>query len=47
MPKPAGTASMPQTLDLAQEAGLFTKEARAEFESEWYIRSSVNQMTAT
>ncbi|MDM5138438.1 hypothetical protein OB959_01310 [Aeromonas bestiarum] len=25
------------TLDLAQEAGLFTKEARAEFESEWYI----------
>ncbi|HHQ4795983.1 LPD38 domain-containing protein [Aeromonas veronii] len=24
-------------LDLAQEAGLFTKEARAEFESEWYI----------
>ncbi|AJE36369.1 hypothetical protein U876_11590 [Aeromonas hydrophila NJ-35] len=25
------------TLDLAQEAGLFTKEARAEFENEWYI----------
>ncbi|ENC9557669.1 hypothetical protein ABLF39_003535 [Aeromonas hydrophila] len=25
------------TLDLAQEAGLFTKEARDEFESEWYI----------
>ncbi|WP_236322183.1 LPD38 domain-containing protein [Aeromonas veronii] len=25
------------TLDLAQEAGLFSKEARAEFESEWYI----------
>lgn len=25
------------TLDLAQEAGLFTQEARAEFESEWYI----------
>lgn len=25
------------TLDLAQEAGLFTPEARAEFESEWYI----------
>ncbi|MFB2863093.1 LPD38 domain-containing protein [Aeromonas sp. MdU4] len=25
------------TLDLAQEAGLFTAEARAEFESEWYI----------
>lgn len=25
------------TLDLAQEAGLFTKEARVEFESEWYI----------
>ncbi|WP_050490061.1 LPD38 domain-containing protein [Aeromonas jandaei] len=25
------------TLDLAQEAGLFTKEARSEFESEWYI----------
>lgn len=25
------------TLDLAQEAGLFAKEARAEFESEWYI----------
>lgn len=25
------------TLDLAQEAGLFTKEARAEFESDWYI----------
>ncbi|MFM5587697.1 LPD38 domain-containing protein [Aeromonas rivipollensis] len=25
------------TLDLAQEAGLFTKDARAEFESEWYI----------
>ena len=25
------------TLDLAQEAGLFTKEAREEFESEWYI----------
>ncbi|MFM5178465.1 LPD38 domain-containing protein [Aeromonas veronii] len=25
------------TLDLAQEAGLFTKEVRAEFESEWYI----------
>ncbi|WP_458773155.1 LPD38 domain-containing protein [Aeromonas caviae] len=25
------------TLDLGQEAGLFTKEARAEFESEWYI----------
>lgn len=25
------------TLDLAQEAGLFTKEARAELESEWYI----------
>ncbi|MFQ1917856.1 LPD38 domain-containing protein [Aeromonas veronii] len=25
------------TLDLAQEAGLFTKEERAEFESEWYI----------
>lgn len=24
-------------LDLAQEAGLFTAEARAEFESEWYI----------
>lgn len=25
------------TLDLAQEAGLFTAEARAEFENEWYI----------
>lgn len=25
------------TLDLAQEAGLFTKEARDEFENEWYI----------
>ncbi|MGS4907468.1 LPD38 domain-containing protein [Aeromonas sp. 25-248] len=25
------------TLDLAQDAGLFTKEARVEFESEWYI----------
>ena len=25
------------TLDLAQEAGLFTADARAEFESEWYI----------
>ncbi|MFQ1995692.1 LPD38 domain-containing protein [Aeromonas veronii] len=25
------------TLDLAQEAGLFTPEARAEFENEWYI----------
>ncbi len=25
------------TLDLAQEAGLFTKEARTEFENEWYI----------
>ncbi|WP_421233859.1 LPD38 domain-containing protein [Aeromonas jandaei] len=25
------------TLDLAQEAGLFTKEARSEFENEWYI----------
>ncbi|QLH67098.1 hypothetical protein HXV88_11865 [Aeromonas veronii] len=25
------------TLDLALEAGLFSKEARAEFESEWYI----------
>lgn len=25
------------TTDLAQEAGLFTAEARAEFESEWYI----------
>lgn len=25
------------TLDLAQEAGLFAAEARAEFESEWYI----------
>lgn len=25
------------TLNLAQEAGLFTAEARAEFESEWYI----------
>ncbi|WP_429056681.1 LPD38 domain-containing protein [Aeromonas jandaei] len=25
------------TLDLAQEAGLFSKEARAEFEHEWYI----------
>ena len=37
MPKPAGTALNAATLDLAQEAGLFTKEARAEFESEWYI----------
>ncbi|WP_447766943.1 LPD38 domain-containing protein [Aeromonas veronii] len=25
------------TLDLAQDAGLFSKEVRAEFESEWYI----------
>ncbi|MGE6115267.1 LPD38 domain-containing protein [Aeromonas salmonicida] len=25
------------TLDLAQEAGLFTADARAEFENEWYI----------
>lgn len=25
------------TLDLAQEAGLFTREAREEFENEWYI----------
>ncbi|WP_421221835.1 LPD38 domain-containing protein [Aeromonas enteropelogenes] len=25
------------TLDLAQEAGLFTPEARAEFENEWYV----------